>query len=68
MNLFATLLDPESVPHAVMVITLVAGIGLTLGHLKAFGVSLGIAGVLFVGLAFGHFGITINEHVLEFIR
>lgn len=68
MHLFATLIDPESVPHAVLVITLVAGIGLTLGHLKAFGVSLGIAGVLFVGLAFGHFGITINEHVLEFIR
>jgi putative transport protein len=31
-------------------------------------VSLGIAGVLFVGLAFAHFGIGINHHVMEFLR
>jgi putative transport protein len=68
MELFATLINPESVPHAVTVICLVAGLGLALGEIKIWGIHIGIAGVLFTGLIFGHFGITINEHVLEFIR
>lgn len=68
MHLFATLLDPVSVPHTVMVICLVASLGLGLGHFKIFGVNIGIAGVLFTGLLFGHFGVTIDEHVLEFVR
>lgn len=68
MDFLSPLINPDAVPHAVFVIALVAGLGLALGHLKAYGVSLGIAGVLFVGLAFGHFGVTLNEHVLEFVR
>ncbi|HMX42610.1 MAG TPA: hypothetical protein PKB12_02725, partial [Elusimicrobiota bacterium] len=68
MNLFAPLLDPESVPHAVLVITAVAALGLALGQLKVRGLGLGIAGVLFSGLLFGHLGVTLNEHVLEFTR
>lgn len=68
MSIFAALLDPVSVPHTVMVICLVASLGLALGHIKILGINLGIAGVLFTGLLFGHFGVTIDEHVLEFIR
>ena len=68
MQLFATLLDPASVPHTVMVICLVASLGLALGHVKIKGVNVGIAGVLFTGLLFGHFGVTIDDHVLEFVR
>ena len=55
MDFLSPLINPDAVPHAVFVIALVAGLGLALGHLKVRGVSLGIAGVLFVGLAFGHF-------------
>lgn len=68
MHLIATLMDPVSVPHTVMVICLVASLGLALGHVKIFGVNVGIAGVLFTGLLFGHFGVTIDDHVLEFVR
>jgi putative transport protein len=68
VNLFATLLDPTTVPHAVLMLSLVAGIGLYLGHFKIFGVNVGIAGVLFTGLLFAHFGASIDEHVLEFVR
>lgn len=46
--------------------------GLALGHLKIRGVSLGIGGVLFAGLAVGHFlsvwNITLNSEVMHFIR
>lgn len=35
---------------------------------KDFGVSLGITLVLFVGIVMGHFGITINTHVIHFFK
>lgn len=40
----------------------------TVGHIRIFGISLGIAGVLFSGLAFGHFQLTIDEKIIEFAR
>jgi putative transport protein len=46
----------------------VAATGLALGSIRAYGISLGVAGVLFSGLLFAHFGLGINEHVLEFAR
>jgi putative transport protein len=39
-----------------------------LGSIRIFGVGLGIAGVVFAGIAWGHFGITLNKPVLEFMR
>ncbi len=58
----------DSIAQAVLVLSLVAAIGLTLGSLRIFTLSLGVAGVLFSGLIFGHFGITINHEVMEFAR
>ncbi len=58
----------ESVPHAVLIIMLVSAIGLALGHVKIKGISLGIAWVLFCGLAFAHFGLLVNHDVLHFLR
>jgi len=42
--------------HTLLILGLVAALGLQLGHIRVYGVSLGVAGVLFVGLVFGHFG------------
>jgi putative transport protein len=39
-----------------------------LGKIKIFGVSLGVTFVLFVGILVGHFGFTIPNEVLHFIR
>lgn len=58
----------DSVAHSVVVLGVVIAAGLTLGHLRVFGVSLGVAGVLFAGLVSAHFGLTLNHHVLEFAR
>lgn len=58
----------SSVAQAVLVISLITALGLALGNVKVLGFSLGIAGVLFIGLFFGHFKIAINEHILEFAR
>jgi putative transport protein len=52
----------------VLTLALVAGTGLALGSLRVRGIGLGIAGVLFAGLAFGHFGVHVDERTLEFTR
>lgn len=62
------LLTAHSVAYAIMVISLVAALGLAVGNIRVCKINLGIAGVLFSGILFGHFGITVNSEVLEFLR
>jgi putative transport protein len=62
------LLDGTTAAGAVLVLSLVAALGLGLGSLKVRGLGLGIAGVLFVGIAFGHFGVHVEEGTREFVR
>ncbi len=38
------------------------------GSLRIRGIGLGVAGVLFAGLVFGHFGLSIDPKVLDFTR
>jgi putative transport protein len=68
MDWFITLFRQDSVAHSIVVIGLVIAVGLALGHIKVFGISFGVAGVLFAGLVSAHFGLTVNHHVLEFVR
>lgn len=68
MPWIADLFQHDSVPHAMLVISLVVASGLVLGGLKVAGVRLGIAGVLFSGLIFGHYDLTINAEVMHFLR
>ncbi len=65
---FGEALSGQTVSQAIVVIGLVAAAGLALGSVRVWGVSLGIAGVLFSGIAFGHFGFHIDPAVLEFAR
>ncbi len=58
----------QSVASSVLVLMLVAFVGLSLGSFKIRGLGLGIAGVLFAGLAFGHFHITANHEVMHFAQ
>jgi putative transport protein len=58
----------ESIAGTIAILALVAVTGLVLGSLKVRGVGLGIAGVLFTGLAFGHFKFDINHEMMEFAR
>lgn len=68
MNWFSDLFTSPSVAHDVLVLSLVAIGGLVLGNVRIKGISLGIAGVLFAGLFFGHFGLTISHEILDFAR
>jgi len=68
MNWLTDLFTGDSVAHAVLILSLVAASGVFLGSLRIRGVGLGVAGVLFSGLVFGHFHCSINPQVLEFAR
>lgn len=68
MDWLIQLFTGHSAAHTVIVLSLVIALGVALGHVKVFGISLGIAGVLFSGLLFGHFHLTVNEEILEFAR
>ncbi len=46
----------------------VIALGVYLGKMKIFGVSLGVTFVLFVGIIMGHFGYIVDGAVLKFIR
>lgn len=68
MNWLIDLFRQDSVAHSVVILAAVITAGLALGHLRLFGISLGVAGVLFAGLLSAHFGFTVNHEVLEFTR
>lgn len=68
MDWFIQLFTGHTTAHDVITIALVIALGVSFGHLRIFGISLGIAGVLFSGLLFGHFQITVNAEILEFAR
>lgn len=68
MEWLPALIRGDSAAASILVLALAISLGLMLGSLKVRGVGLGIAGVLFAGLAFGHFGFGMNEHVLEWAR
>lgn len=60
--------DTNAVAHIILVYALVVALGTLLGRIKVAGISLGVTFVLFVGLAAGHFDLTVPEPVLFFIR
>lgn len=69
MDWLQTLLwDPTSVAHIVCLYAFVISVGVLLGKIKIFGVSLGVTFVLFAGILMGHFGFTGETHILHFIR
>lgn len=56
-------LEPTMV-QAVIIISLVSALGLYLGRIKIFGISLGITFVFFAGILAGHLGIVVNKDML----
>lgn len=56
------------VAHSVLILALVIALGIILGKLKIAGVGLGVTGILFVGIAFGYFGMNVDGHLLHFIK
>lgn len=60
--------NTESVAHIVLLYAIVISIGVLLGKVKVFGVSLGVTFVLFAGIVAGHIGFTAPTNILNFIQ
>jgi len=60
----------EISPHAepILVISLTAILGLLFGSIRIQGMKLGVAGMLFSGLLLGHFGLSLDPHLLAFLK
>ena len=58
----------ESVAYTVIVYSVVIAVGVALGKIKIFGISFGIAWVLFAGIAMAEMGFTVNMHIQHFIK
>ncbi|MCE5331221.1 MAG: putative transporter [Bacteroidales bacterium] len=68
MEWLTSLFNEESIARIILVYAFVISLGVMLGKIKIFGISLGVTFVLFVGIVVGHFGFTVNDEVLHFIR
>lgn len=60
--------DAQAVSHIILVYALIIAVGTLLGRIRIAGISLGVTFILFAGLAAGHFGLTVPEPVLYFVR
>ena len=68
MNWFTELWIGNGVAHTLLIYALVIAIGVILGKVKIFGISLGATFVLFCGILIGHLGVTVDAATLRFIQ
>lgn len=68
MEWLKELLWGESVAHTILIYSFVIALGVALGKIKIYRISLGITFILFAGIAVGHLGFKVNHDVLDFIR
>ena len=68
MEWLYTLFTGDGIAHTVIVISLVITLGILLGKVKVKGISFGVTWILFVGIAAGHIGFTVEPQTLNFIR
>lgn len=66
MEWLKELLVEHSVIQAVVVVSLITALGLALGKLKIWGISLGVTFVFFVGILAGHLGFSIDAQMLNY--
>ena len=65
VNLFT---NTESVAHIALLYAVVIAVGVYLGKMKFFGISLGVTFVLFAGIVAGHYGFTAPTPILTFVQ
>lgn len=58
----------EGIAHAVITFALVITLGILLGKIRIKGISLGVTWILFVGIAFSHFGMTVDDGIRHFVQ
>ncbi|MDO4695699.1 MAG: putative transporter [Porphyromonas sp.] len=68
MEWISNLFMGEGVAHSILLVAMTITLGMTLGKIKVFGISLGVTFILFVGILFGELGLKMDHHVLHFFK
>ena len=68
MEWINSILIEHSAVQAVIVLSVVCAIGLSLGKIKVFGISLGATLVFFVGILAGHLGLSLDADMLNYAQ
>lgn len=65
---FVDLSQQQPIAYTILILAVVVAAGLVVGGFKIRGMSLGTAGVLFVGLLMGQVGQELDPHILHFVK
>ena len=68
LDWFISLFTEEGIAHTILLYAFVIALGVMIGKMKIFGVSLGVTFVLFVGIFVGHLGFSANPELMHFMR
>ncbi|MBN8666276.1 MAG: putative transporter [Chitinophagales bacterium] len=68
MNWFSSLFTEPGIAQTVVIYGLVMAIGIWLGRLKIFGISLGVTWILFAGLFLSYFGVSVEKETEHFLK
>ncbi|NMB04987.1 MAG: transporter, partial [Bacteroidales bacterium] len=68
MEWFVELISGSGIAHSILILALVIAMGLLLGKIKIFGISLGTTWILFFGIFLGHLGLHIEPELLHFLK
>lgn len=68
MEQYLAQFPPESVAYSVLLYAAVIAVGIMLGKIKVFGVSIGVTFVLFTGILAGHLGFGLTPALAHFIK
>jgi putative transport protein len=68
MSWFLDLFRQDAVGYALFILSLITVLGMVFGKIRILSFRIGVAGILFVGLFFGHFGVSIDPMMWGFAR
>ena len=68
MSWLGDLFFGQGVAYSVLMFAIVIALGIVLGKVKVWGISLGITWILFVGIICSHFGMQVDGHILHFVQ
>ncbi|MBO7565995.1 MAG: transporter, partial [Bacteroidales bacterium] len=68
MNWFTDLVCGQGIAHSILLLGVIISLGLLLGKVKIAGISLGATFILFVGIVMGHFGLSMEPVLIDFLR
>jgi putative transport protein len=68
MDWLIELISGSGIAHSILILALVIAVGLLLGKIKIFGISLGTTWILFFGIFLGHLGLHIEPELLHFLK